>query len=85
MRKLLNTVLVTIERIRFHSARRRADQASEMNNRRRYYVMKLRGRYRIFCKDDINAMKRAGVMRKDLTFLDIQKYACYQTSYLWPI
>lgn len=80
LRKLKGTVKYLYEYPRFKASCRRARQASEMNNGRRYYSMKLHGRYYEFCRDDINDLKRKGVMLKGLTFLDIQKYACYQTK-----
>lgn len=75
-----NSVTFMMEYPRFKASCRRARQASEVNNNRRFYSMKLCGKYYEFCRDDINGLKCKGIMRKDLTFLDIQKYSCYQTK-----
>ena len=80
LRRAKNTIIFMWEYPKFKASCRRARQASEMHNRKKYYCMKLRGRYYEFCRDDINGLKRMGIMRKELTFLDIQKYACYQTQ-----
>lgn len=80
LKRMRNTLLYLWEYPRFKASCRRARQASEMNNGRKFYSMKLQGRYYEFCRDDINTYKRLGIMRNELTFLDIQKYACYQTK-----
>lgn len=80
LRRFVNTVRYLYEYPRFRASCRRARQASEMRNRTKFYCIKLHGRYYEFCRDDINAFKRQGIFRKDLTFLDLQKFACYQTK-----
>jgi len=81
MTKELWTLLVYLyERLRFNYNCMIARQASRMNNNRKYYVIKLKGKYRVYCREDFNGMKREGIVLKKLTFIDLQNLCCYQTK-----
>ena len=80
LKELWTILLYLYERLRFSYACMIARQASMMNNRRKYYVIKLSGKYRTYCREDFNGMKRKGIVLKKLTFIDLQNRACYQTK-----
>jgi hypothetical protein len=83
IKHIANTILAGIifyvEKYRFLYAMRKANRLHFLNGKR-YWVIKLQGKYRVFSGADIKALKARGIFRKDVDFIKLQSIAIYNTD-----
>jgi len=68
-----------IDRYKFLYAMRKANRMNSIDGKR-YWVIKLSGWYRVYSGADVKALKKHGIFRKDIGFVELQGIAAYNTN-----
>jgi len=74
-----HSIIFYIEKYRFLYAMRKANRLHFLTGKR-YWVIKLKGRYMVFSGYQIKALKKQGYFRKDLDFVKLMHAAIYNTD-----
>lgn len=78
-RTISGGIIFYIEKYRFLYAMRKANRLHFLTGKR-YWIIKLRGRYMVFSGARIKELKAQGYFRKDLDFIKLQNIAMYNTD-----
>ena len=77
----MNTIKLLLASLRLKVAIHKANLMHKSNGKRYYVLPSIqRGKLLILCKQDINALKRAKVIRKSYTHLDVMTHCLYYTA-----
>ncbi len=79
MKKLINTIKRYIDMWRFRQAVKEANRLHRAT-RKRYYVLRLLGKYYVLNRTDIRIHKRMGTFKHDLNIKSLLEAAAYYTK-----
>ena len=73
------TILFYIEKYRLLIAIRKANRMHDIYGKR-YWVIKLLGKFRVYSTADIKDLRQQKVFSRNLDFIELQKWANYNTN-----
>lgn len=79
MKRLLKTIKYYWLLWQFKAAKKEADQMHQITGKR-YWVFRLMDKYHVVNSDEIGALKRANVFKKDLTIIELMNHSAYHTK-----
>lgn len=73
------SIVYRIEVFRVESAKRKAIRRNKIDGKK-YYVIRLQDRYRVYNSLEVKELKRQKIFKRDMSYVEFSKHCVFTTS-----